>query len=281
VGPYYGVFVIKVRYVSDLHFEIPGNNFVPEWIKGSRDEILVVAGDTLPVRYALHHPLMSELLKAFIWQCSGFAKVIFILGNHDHYHWELAQTYNAYKYFLYTKVGVSDKQYLILENQTIPLTNEYDLFGATLWTDIKGGDPLAMINVVRGMRDYELISTSPDVPLEPEDTIKEHNITMVNLGTATMSSKKFIIATHHCPHYKSLGERHKATSTINDGYCSDLSEFILDRPNITNWICGHTHSDVEYEIGSCKIHMFPRGYLGRGEGKNFTEEEFKNRFIEI
>ena len=48
---------------------------------------------------------------------------------------------------------------------------------------------------------------------------------------------------------------------MNGGYSSDLSEFILDHPQIKLWTHGHTHEDFDYLIGSTRIVCNPRGYI--------------------
>ena len=48
---------------------------------------------------------------------------------------------------------------------------------------------------------------------------------------------------------------------MNGGYHSDLSEFILDNPQIKLWTHGHTHEDFDYMIGSTRVVCNPRGYI--------------------
>jgi hypothetical protein len=48
---------------------------------------------------------------------------------------------------------------------------------------------------------------------------------------------------------------------MNGGYSSDLSEFILDHPQIKMWTHGHTHDTFDYMIGSTRVVCNPRGYI--------------------
>ena len=57
---------------------------------------------------------------------------------------------------------------------------------------------------------------------------------------------------------------------MNGAYSSDLSEFILDHPQIQAWVHGHTHYNFDYMIGSTRILCNPRGYVGYERG---TQEE--------
>ena len=47
---------------------------------------------------------------------------------------------------------------------------------------------------------------------------------------------------------------------MNGGYCSDLSETILDNENIKYWVHGHVHDDFDYTIGETRVACNPRGY---------------------
>jgi hypothetical protein len=64
---------------------------------------------------------------------------------------------------------------------------------------------------------------------------------------------------------------------VNGAYSSDLSEFILDRPQIKVWTHGHTHHEFDYMIGSTRIVCQPRGYDGYEE----QSYKFKLKFIDV
>ena len=51
-------------------------------------------------------------------------------------------------------------------------------------------------------------------------------------------------------------------SLTNFAYYSDLSEFILDHPQIKLWTHGHMHNPFDYMIGDTRIVCNPRGYEG-------------------
>ena len=57
---------------------------------------------------------------------------------------------------------------------------------------------------------------------------------------------------------------------MNGAYSSDLSEFILDHPEIKVWTHGHTHDNFDYIVGECRIICNPRGYKGyEQQAENF------------
>ena len=49
---------------------------------------------------------------------------------------------------------------------------------------------------------------------------------------------------------------------MNGGYASDLSDLILDNPQIKFWTHGHIHTQFDYMIGTTRILCNPRGYAG-------------------
>jgi L-ascorbate metabolism protein UlaG (beta-lactamase superfamily) len=55
---------------------------------------------------------------------------------------------------------------------------------------------------------------------------------------------------------------------MNGAYHSDLSEFILDHPQVVLWTHGHTHHCFDYQIGNCRVVCNPRGY----ESDGYSEE---------
>ena len=63
---------------------------------------------------------------------------------------------------------------------------------------------------------------------------------------------------------------------MNGGFYSDLSEFILDNPQIVLWTHGHVHQFFDYMIGTTRIVCNPRGYEGyepdSGWDPNFSVE---------
>jgi hypothetical protein len=60
----------------------------------------------------------------------------------------------------------------------------------------------------------------------------------------------------------SVHPKYQHDTLMNGAYSSDLSEFILDNPQIRVWTHGHTHDPFDYMVGSTRIICNPRGYAG-------------------
>jgi Icc-related predicted phosphoesterase len=72
--------------------------------------------------------------------------------------------------------------------------------------------------------------------------------------------KKCVVVGHHTPSHQSCHDMYKGDYIMNGGYHSDLSEMILDRPQIKLWTHGHTHHCFDYMIGETRVVCNPRGY---------------------
>ena len=64
---------------------------------------------------------------------------------------------------------------------------------------------------------------------------------------------------------------------MNGAYSSELSEFILDHPEIKLWTHGHTHEDFDYMIGSTRVVCNPRGYINY----EARADNFKLKVVEV
>jgi Icc-related predicted phosphoesterase len=77
--------------------------------------------------------------------------------------------------------------------------------------------------------------------------------------------QKVVVVGHHAPTYQSIHPKYVKEREMNGGYASDLSEFILDRPQIRLWTHGHVHNFSDYMVGDTRVFCNPRGYVGYGE----------------
>jgi predicted phosphodiesterase len=257
--------------------------------------VLVLAGDILTAN-ELHeypegvvNPAWADGLpgrakkaveyRAFLERCSDeFAHVLYVAGNHEHYNGKWEQT-------LTTLRSECSKFHNIhfMENDTFTL-DDVTFIGGTLWTDCNKGDPLTMQVLMDGMNDYRIIRVEARGygRLHPTDTIKRH-IKMLETIRQTVDGKsdqKFFVIGHHQPSKLSTKPRYENDVHMNGGYSSDLSEFILDRPQIKVWVGGHTHHEFDYLIGDTRICCNPRGYCGYERGSQ-EEDPYYPMIIEV
>jgi hypothetical protein len=113
--------------------------------------------------------------------------------------------------------------------------------------------------------------------LSPESVVEAHKGTLKFIDENTQAPGKYVVVGHHAPCKQSTKPRYKNDVMVNGAYSSDLSEFILDRPQIKFWTHGHTHDEFDYMLNSTRIVCNPRGY----DGYEDRADVFKLKFFEV
>ena len=275
---------MKIKVVSDLHLEFSDINITND--EGC--DVLILSGDIMIAKDLYDHPEMDYSMysnvnladvgrrqqtalrfRDFLKRCSfQFPHTFYVAGNHEFYHGKWHQTLE------------------ILSNECAKFPNIYFMergsktiddvtfIGSTLWTDMNKGDPLTLHAVRDMMNDFRMIKKEFEgyTNLKPADTVMRHRDSLgyIKNIVAERPDEKFVVIGHHSPSYQSIHEQYKSEYLMNGAYHSDLSEFILDRPQIKLWTHGHTHHVFDYVIGETRIVCNPRGYhdsSGRGWGE--------------
>ncbi len=264
---------MKIKLVSDLHLEFADIN-----IQNTNDyDVLILSGDIM-VASKVNKP-ESEYgirFRDFLNRCSfQFPHVVYVAGNHEFY--------SDGKFFagldeLRAACAIHNNVYF-LERDT-KVIDDIVFVGGTLWTDMNKFDPLTLHAVRDMMNDYR--ATVNDQAgyrkLKPADTVERHKLTRdyIALIADENKDKKIVVCTHHSPSFQSCHPQYAYDKIMNGAYHSDLSELILDRPQIKLWTHGHTHHPFDYMIGECRVVCNPRGYDGY-EDTGWDE----NKIIEV
>jgi len=250
---------MKIKLVSDLHLEFADIN-----IRNTNDyDLLILSGDVMVASKVLlpkseYGIRFRDFLKRVSFQ---FPHVIYVAGNHEFY--------SDGKFFqgieqLRTACAYHDNVYF-LERDT-KVINDIVFVGGTLWTDMNKFDPLTLHSIRDMMNDYR--ATVNDQAgyrkLKPADTCERHKMTReyISLVADENKDKKVVVVTHHSPSFQSMHSMYAVNYIMNGAYHSDLSELILNRPQIKLWTHGHTHHPFDYMIGECRVVCNPRGYEG-------------------
>jgi DNA repair exonuclease SbcCD nuclease subunit len=205
----------------------------------------------------------AQRFRDFLKRCSfQFPNVIYVAGNHEFYNGKWTQSLTT------------------LSNECAKFPNVYFLeagskkiddvtfIGGTLWTDMNKGDPLTLHAVRDMMNDFRVIKKDLEgyTNLKPHDTVirHKHMLGYIKTVVAERPDEKFVVVGHHSPSFQSVHEGYRGETLMNGAYHSDLSEFILDRPQIKLWVHGHTHHPFDYMIGETRVVCNPRGYESDG-----------------
>jgi hypothetical protein len=239
----------------------------------------------------------SSRYHTFFQNCGKeFPHVLYVAGNHEHYHGDFKDTISDLK----SRLAYIDNLH-ILDREIFEL-NDTVFVGGTLWTDMNKEDPLTLHAIRTMMNDFRCVDNSnrvvnyktyddvenPDKPTFrtrpaifcPEDAVEDHKKMLgyiKHIYTEMPPWKQMVVVGHHTPSHQSCHPRYAKDDLMNGGYHSDLSEFILDRPGIKLWTHGHTHELFDYMIGSARVVCNPRGYIGYEQ----LADDFKLKVVEL
>ena len=140
--------------------------------------------------------------------------------------------------------------------------------GGTLWTNMNRRDPLTMHAIEGMMNDFRIIRNDYRnyACMSALDVAVRHDKTLayIKLIVQENKDKRCVVVGHHSPSFQSCHPMYGNDTLMNGGYHSDLSEFILDHPQIVLWTHGHTHHPFDYMIGETRVVCNPRGYENDG-----------------
>lgn len=255
---------MKIAIASDLHLEFGDLDFD----NTEAADVLILSGDILVVDDLREHDATniigegsrSQRWHAFMQRCSErFPHVIYVMGNHEHYHGNFSSSKQKLEKFFDYLPNVH-----VLERDVLHI-GDVTFVGGTLWTDMNNGDALTMYHMTTMMNDFRVIwYEGKGRKFKPQDAFEEHIKTRQYISHVVQGwpDEKFVVCGHHAPSHLSCHPRYGNDQIMNGGYYSDLNEFILDRPQIKLWTHGHTHHPFDYMIGSTRIVCNPRGYVG-------------------
>lgn len=306
---------MKIAVASDIHLE-----FGPIDLTNDQSaDVLVLAGDICVaddfVSSRGYKQEMAQQYRKFFEQvCGEFPQVIYILGNHEHYHGDAALSYTILKAQLdFANLHILDKETWSYQGHTF--------VGGTLWTDMNRRDPLTLMHTKTAMNDFRGVRNSNrtvarKVPIyepnplwvddgsnggkyltneagqmiqigykrkeepanwSPEDTVEEHEQMLDYIKAVTQDPGSYIVVGHHAPSSRSVADWYRADTIMNGAFRSELDEFIEDHPQIRLWIHGHMHNDSDYMIGQTRVVCNPRGYIGYESCAN----EFELKYLEV
>ena len=265
---------MKIELVSDVHLEFGDLDFDND----SNADVLILGGDICIANdMAQRDPYntMGEQYRSnrfhdFFQRCSDrFPHVIFIVGNHEHYHGDFAKTVPHFKDVL----GYLPNLH-ILEKETFVL-DDITFIGGTLWTDMNKRDNRTLHDISRMMNDFRCVDNSAKTEdgrgwpgrFNTIDAANDHDAMLAFIRTTveTNPAGRYVVVGHHAPSKLSTHPRYQDQFIMNGGYSSELDNFILDHPQIRLWTHGHTHEDFDYMIAGCRILCNPRGYINYEE----------------
>ncbi len=230
---------LRIRVLSDLHL----NN--QSWHAPQVPaDLVVLAGDIANGTAGLH------------WARQNFkdTPIVYVSGNQEFYGHN-ADELLAEMHFIARELDIH-----FLEQELIYFKG-VRILGTTLWTDYNlFGHEARWLAISRPRTNTPL--DRKDI-LSDDGVVTPHKKTVWHDQAVTWLSKelsrefdgKTMVVTHHVPTF--LG--------VPDHYRDDLSSAAfasnLDRlfPFVDTWVCGHTHTASDFQVGRCRVVINPRG----------------------
>jgi Icc-related predicted phosphoesterase len=303
---------MKIAVCSDIHLEFGDID-----LKNTDGADVLILGGDIMVAADVGRPDPNNFLegaksnryKEFIDRCAQeFPQVIFIMGNHEHYHGDFALSPHKLRAICdqHDNVHFLDKEVVHIQDVMF--------FGGTLWTDMNNEDPETLSAIKYMMNDFRCVDNGTKqrrVPLykkgpdgqyiinektggyvedgfkfkdepgqfSPQAAVEDHKQFLTKLETAIAASPdvQVVVCGHHSPSKTSTHIRYQHETLMNGGYSSNLDQFIIDHPQIKLWTHGHTHEDFDYMIGQTRIVCNPRGY----HNYEARADQFQLKFVDI
>jgi predicted phosphodiesterase len=303
---------MKIAICSDVHLE-----FGQLELQNTQNaEVLVLSGDIctavdLRVTDSILSSAKTDRYLDFFYACArNFPHVVYIMGNHEHYHGDYATSAG----YLRDTMKQCGNNIHFLDKEVWEL-DDHVFIGGTLWTDMNGEDEMTMNHVQRRMNDFQICKNSNrevnfrtqeptldengvhkkdaagngiyhavfktrDAYLSPSDAVEDHKAMLKVIEEAYDAVppwKTVVVCTHHAPSKLSEHPRYKHDQLMNGAYNSRLDQFIMDRPAIKLWTHGHTHEDFDYMIKGCRVVCNPRGYINYED----RADRFELKVVEV
>jgi Icc-related predicted phosphoesterase len=283
---------MKIKLVSDLHLEFSDIN-----IQNDNDYDVLILGGDIMIAQDLHdhhaadfNPYSNGALadlsrkmqrvarfRDFFKRCSfQFPHVIYIMGNHEFYHGKFYASIDHMREECakYPNIHMLEQDTVTIQDRNKETGEVTDVVfvGGTLWTDMNKRDPLTMHAIETMMNDFRIVRNDKRefARMSPLDVAIRHDRTLAYIKhiLSENKDKKCVVVGHHSPSFQSAHEMYKDEYLMNGGYHSELSEFILDHPQVVLWTHGHTHHPFDYKIGETRVVCNPRGYESDGYSEN-------------
>lgn len=249
---------MKIQYASDLHLEFSANSsFLKRNPLLASGDILILAGDIgyLGDDNYSKHPFWD-------WASESYRQVIVVPGNHELYKsYDINNLHNGWKEHI--------RENVVCYYNCVVRVENVDIIASTLWGHIRFEDAYRTENAVS---DFKRIRNGEEL-LTWERFNAEHErcVDFIKSSVAQSSAKHIVVVSHHLPSGVLSAPEHKG-SPINGAFAAELFDYIYDSP-IDYWIYGHSHRNIDAQIGKTMCVSNQLGYVFAAENESFNPEK--------
>lgn len=238
---------MKLRLISDIHLESL-SEYKDNYFNVGEGDVLILAGNILIAKHFNTNKKLKDLYLNFFEDCTKkYNKILYVLGNTEHYGYHLDSTYDTLLKNLPSSI-------CLLENEEL-IFNDWVFIGMTLWTDFNNRNKYDIEASKQILSDYQIIRTGPNYrKLQPEDIIQINcnSKKYLNKQLKKYKNNNVVLITHHPPSKKSIPETCIDTLTTSSNY-SDMSNVIQRNSQIKYWVHGHVDKENDYNISKCRV----------------------------
>lgn len=235
---------MKIQLASDLHlfhnrtFDFPATD----------SDVLILAGDIAPGIHSINFAQRTA--------DKHEKPVLFVAGNHEYYFQNYVRLHNAF-----TNISRTSENVFFLDCQAFDFLG-VRFIGATLWTDYLLDQRFSQKSVMDAaatyMNDHIYIRSGLEGNFTPDHALTLHSKARAFLRTelAKPFNGKKVVITHHAPSLKCAHPAFGINPTAG-AFISDCEDLILQADL---WVFGHTHANVDMQVGQCRLISNQRGY---------------------
>lgn len=247
--------VLRIQFVSDLHLEFEENR---KWLAQHplevTGDVLLIAGDSAYLDVPeLGRDTYSQY-SFWDWASAHYRQVIVCLGNHDFYgYYDLATMEDGWCKEIRPNVHAYYNSIVHLQ--------DIDIIVSTLWSFI---EPFNAYQTERGVSDfYRILYEGHRLNADNFNEEHERCFDFIRKAVKESQAKTKIVLTHHVPTQLCTAEEFRG-SQINGAFMVELGDYIVDS-GIDFWIYGHSHRNIDIQIGNTHIVSNQLGYIHQSE----------------
>lgn len=248
---------MKIQYASDLHLEFAKNaQFLEKNPLVPKGDILVLAGDIIPFA------LLSKHLSFFEKLSTQFEAVYWLPGNHEYYHYDMADKCGSFKEEIAANV--------FLVNNTSVVHNRVKLIFSSLWSKISLENQYF---IQYQLNDFKMIKYQGHrMKVHHFNQQHEEALHFIQSELKKEKEEKIAVFTHHCPTFLNYPEAFKS-SKLNEAFATELHDFIYDSP-IDAWVYGHHHTNTpDFRIHKTQLLTNQLGYVEFRDTQSFDSQK--------
>jgi Icc-related predicted phosphoesterase len=245
-----------IKPISDLHFEHGLNGSASDLAKAIDDpqvDVLVIAGDLCEQTSQNRGPVENVLYEL----CERFPKVIYVAGNHEHWHNFPENVSGAMK-----RWEQSCPNLKVLHNDWYEYGGKR-FYGGTGWYPLEFQHQVLFggFSDSRAIKTHEVGASGKRALIE---WIQGENATFKR--GLTQCRKGDIVVSHHAPHRRSINAQYER-NPYNCFYVDEQPNSVWEAEPAL-WIHGHHHHATSYMVNETQVVCNPRGWPHEKSGFN-------------